>query len=742
MANKPTPADFSPTVPDFPVNGQYQPIYGKFDLTTYIQGASDYEIMAFLVQCYNATLKGYSDVTQLSKDTVTAYNQLQTWINTWFENLDVQTEINAKLQEMYENGSLANVVANSPAITPAVVQYLKTAEGTKKLTDATEQKIEAMANDGSLDEPLADGVANSPAISPAVVQYLNTVEGTKKLTDATGQKIEAMANDGSLANVVAQTNQISEAVKQYLDSVDGTKNLSDVTAQKIEVMAKDGSLGTVINNTGTVQSTTTNWLNQNVTPTGSAVVVDKSLSIEGAAADAKAVGNKLAVNLPYFTYNTITDCNYVTSQSNNVLHDTFNAAIATPMNVPNNFVIGAALWNLFTYYLQNGVWTQYLTNGTTVYTRSYDGHQWQLWSNITNRILIDYNAISGTSINTIFSNGVHTFNVSAPPQDLPFDDWRDGALWAVINFEFSCDYKFIEQVVLSIDNPFGKKQAYRQTNSGGTTWQDWNIYNPTSNNSAGKIITCTPETTLRAACAEAISTPNTTVVVKPGTYDLTAEFSDHITAQSGSGIKLSNGIKLIFEAGSHVKAEIETATEYSQRNFEPFYSAGDFEIVGLDISAKNTRYCIHDESGGTGTQHHIYRNCRMKYRNDSTTPHYSQCIGGGMGEHTFIEIHGGTYDSKITHNSGDKTPKQLDIPISYHNGSTASCDGKIFIDGVYLKNDGYFRFGYHGLSTIITPVEISNCSVGQATVLKQEEASTQAPENFELIEFNVTVRPQ
>lgn len=696
MANKPTPADFSPTVPDFPVIGQYQPIYGKFDLTTYIQGASDYEIMAFLVQCYNATLKGYSDVTQLSKDTVTAYNQLQTWVNTWFENLDVQTEINAKLQEMYINGSLADAVANSPAISPAVVQYLNTSEGTKKLTDATEQKIEAMANDGSL--------------------------------------------DGPLTNAVAQSNEIPEAVRQYLNSVDGTKNLSDVTAQKIEAMAKDGSLGTVINKTGTVQSTTTNWLTNNVTPTGSAVVVDKSLSIGGASADAKVVGDKLAVNLPYFSFNTITDCNYVTSQSNNVLHDTFNSGITTPANVPNAFVIGSALWHLFTYYV-NGPWIQYLTDGTTVYTRSYASGQWQSWNNISKGILIDYNTIDGISINTIFSNGIRTFNVSVSPKDLPFDDWKDGGVWAVINFEFSHSNKFIEQVVLSLDNPFGKKQAYRQSNWNAEGWQGWNIYNPTSNNASGKIIQCTPETTLRAACEEAISTPNTTVVVKPGTYDLTTEFSDHITAQSGSGIKLSNGIKLIFEAGSHVTAEIETATEYSQRNFEPFYSAGDFEIIGLDISAKNTRYCVHDESGGIGTQHHIYRNCRMKYRNDSITPHYSQCIGGGMGEHTFIEIHGGTYDSKITHNSGNETPKQLDTPITYHNGNTATCDGKIFIDGVYLKNDGYFRFGYHGSSTIVTPVEISNCSVGQATVLKQEVKGQQAPENFELTEFNVTVRP-
>lgn len=146
MANKPTPAYFNPTVPDFPVIGQYQPIYGKFDLTTYIQGASDYEIMAFLVQCYNATLKGYSDVTQLSKDTVTAYNQLQTWVNTWFDNLDVQQEINNKLQSMYEAGTLANAIEQSNTIPPAVTQYLNSTEGTQILDNVIAQEVDDWLN--------------------------------------------------------------------------------------------------------------------------------------------------------------------------------------------------------------------------------------------------------------------------------------------------------------------------------------------------------------------------------------------------------------------------------------------------------------------------------------------------------------------------------------------------------------------------------------------------------------------
>lgn len=163
MANKPGEANFFPDVPEFPSMGTFQPIYGKFDLTTYIQGASDYEIMAFLVGKYNACLEAYGTVTKLSTDTVKACKQLQDWINSWFTNLDVQEEINKKLDKMVA--------------------------------------------------------------------------------------------DGSFGTLLHQT--FDEQINQQTTSA--------VTA----------------------------WLVTNVTPTGSAVVVDKSLSIEGAAADAKETGNKI-----------------------------------------------------------------------------------------------------------------------------------------------------------------------------------------------------------------------------------------------------------------------------------------------------------------------------------------------------------------------------------------------------------------------------------------------------------------
>ena len=161
MANKPGKANFFPDVPVYPEMGTFQPVYGKFDLTTYIQGASDYEIMAFLVGKYNATLEAYGTVTKLSSETIEAAHQLQDWINTWFDNLDVQQELN--------------------------------------------------------------------------------------------NKIDSMVADGSFGTLLHQT----------FDAQINQQTTNAVTA----------------------------WLVANVTPTGSAVVVDKSLSIEGAAADAKVVGN-------------------------------------------------------------------------------------------------------------------------------------------------------------------------------------------------------------------------------------------------------------------------------------------------------------------------------------------------------------------------------------------------------------------------------------------------------------------
>lgn len=78
-----------------------------------------------------------------------------------------------------------------------------------------------------------------------------------------------------------------QTFQDWFDNLDVQQEINNT----LQSMYEDGTLADAIAQTNTVQSTITDWLNQNVTPTGSAVVVDKSLSVEGAAADAKSTGD-------------------------------------------------------------------------------------------------------------------------------------------------------------------------------------------------------------------------------------------------------------------------------------------------------------------------------------------------------------------------------------------------------------------------------------------------------------------
>ena len=76
--------------------------------------------------------------------------------------------------------------------------------------------------------------------------------------------------------------------------------------------------------TSNLGTTVTAWLNENVNPVGSAVIVDESLTIEGAAADSKKVGQKFNE----IKYQTI-----------------FNAMDVYPISYPSNLVYKGISYN-------------------------------------------------------------------------------------------------------------------------------------------------------------------------------------------------------------------------------------------------------------------------------------------------------------------------------------------------------------------------------------------------------------
>ena len=246
-------------------------------------------------------------------------------------------------------------------------------------------------------------------------------------------------------------------------------------------------------------------------------------------------------------------------------------------------------------------------------------------------------------------------------------------------------------------------------------------------------------TTLRAGIAEAIKYPHSYVFVKNGTYDLCTEFAEEISgsAEYKYGIKLENDVHVVFSSGAYVKAEYDGSDANVTRYFNPFYTGnGGYTIENLNIVAKNTRYCIHDENGGnTGIRTVKILNSQF-YFDNTTAPvnYYPQCIGGGNGEHDYIEIVGCYFKSKIA----ESVATQI---VSYHqDGTSSNAQSNVSVRDCYFADLGTFRATFYGTTELVSKAYLCGNTFGSAPYTQQEISGGSAPENYQLIEWNNIVR--
>lgn len=103
---------------------------------------------------------------------------------------------------------------------------------------------------------------------------------------------------GLTAEWNAYRTQLTQAwteTKNYIDNYFDNLDVQEEIDNKLDEMATDGTLTNLLESivSDDIPSLVTAWLVANVTPVGSAVVVDTSLTVSGAAADAKVVGDDI-----------------------------------------------------------------------------------------------------------------------------------------------------------------------------------------------------------------------------------------------------------------------------------------------------------------------------------------------------------------------------------------------------------------------------------------------------------------
>lgn len=104
------PADFTPQLGDYKTLQPFRYWCQKVLPLVYDDSLSYYELLCKVVDYLNKTMEDvetlHGDVTSLH----TAYTELQNYVNNYFSTLDVQEEINNKLDSMAKDGSLTNLI--------------------------------------------------------------------------------------------------------------------------------------------------------------------------------------------------------------------------------------------------------------------------------------------------------------------------------------------------------------------------------------------------------------------------------------------------------------------------------------------------------------------------------------------------------------------------------------------------------------------------------------------------------
>ena len=122
-----------------------------------------------------------------------------------------------------------------------------------------------------------------------VVVYLNNTISDVATAETNIENINDTVEHNMDALLTAY-NLLQGYVNDYFDNLDVQEEINN----KLDEMASSGALSNLL--APLIPDLVTNWLTAHVNPVGSAVVVDNSLTVSGAAADAKITGQRISTN--------------------------------------------------------------------------------------------------------------------------------------------------------------------------------------------------------------------------------------------------------------------------------------------------------------------------------------------------------------------------------------------------------------------------------------------------------------
>ena len=103
-------ANFTPVIGDYKQVGPFHFWCQKVLPAVYDDSLSYYELLCKVVASLNDVITNTNQNTTDLRKLYEAYTLLQDWVNHYFDNLDIQTEVNARLDQLLSDGELSELV--------------------------------------------------------------------------------------------------------------------------------------------------------------------------------------------------------------------------------------------------------------------------------------------------------------------------------------------------------------------------------------------------------------------------------------------------------------------------------------------------------------------------------------------------------------------------------------------------------------------------------------------------------
>lgn len=222
------------------------------------------------------------------------------------------------------------------------------------------------------------------------------------------------------------------------------------------------------------------------------------------------------------------------------------------------------------------------------------------------------------------------------------------------------------------------------------------------------------------------------VLVKPGTYNIVSEYialfgQEAVDSMADSDSAIFNGFqygvrlrnrKVEFASGAHLVCDWTGHTVDGTHRFSALRVDYNVEIIGLDLDATATFYCIHDDYGIATPYTVKYENCRVVGHNITN----ANCIGGGCKKYSRHILKNCYFDNNLT---GSAT-------VRYHNTNAEGAEPEIYVSNCYFNN--WFTPRWYGPQTSKMRVYVNNCYA--RAIYKIAESSSYDVDNVELYKWN------